>query len=368
MCWSTSARIEGVLASPASWRQPPPHDRPSLPARDHLRRSAPRSSSSSCWRPSCACFRRERRPRLLRLPARGSRPAAGSARPPPTLQPACRQGCPRARRGTRMVGGGAARAGVSSARAHTATRASSTCPRSTRSCSSRWCRCRCRAATASRSARSRCTPKRPASSPSPRSSFLASSGALVAGAVENARLYEEARWRVAELEHLVELSEAAASAATLEELLPVVAERTRGLLGASACLVYLAGSGDDLSLAQPRRRTRVANARPVISMSELGPELARSGPPLDARRAAGGERRHARRPDDRRQRCRSTSARAAANQIAVRDQEDRGDRASCSRRTRSATSLRRCPAAHRRRRRARAPSAWAATSIARTSC
>jgi GAF domain-containing protein len=107
--------------------------------------------------------------------------------------------------------------------------------------------------------------------------FLASSGALVAGAVENARLYEEARWRVAELEHLVELSEAAASAATLEELLPVVAERTRGLLGASACLVYLAGSGDDLSLRAASPADAVANARPVISMSELGPELARSG-------------------------------------------------------------------------------------------
>src|SRR5579871_4951483 len=63
--------------------------------------------------------------------------------------------------------------------------------------------------------------------------LLATSGALVAGLVENARLYAEARRRVAELEHLAELSEAAVSAATLDELLPMVAERTRALLGAS---------------------------------------------------------------------------------------------------------------------------------------
>jgi len=107
--------------------------------------------------------------------------------------------------------------------------------------------------------------------------FLASSGALVAGAVENARLYAEARRRVSELEHLAELSAAAASAATLEQLLPAVAERTRGLLGASACLVYLAGAGEELALRAAAPAEARGDARAVISMSELGPELARSG-------------------------------------------------------------------------------------------
>jgi len=108
--------------------------------------------------------------------------------------------------------------------------------------------------------------------------FLAASGALVAGAVENARLYAEARRRVGELEHLAELSEAAASAATLEELLPLVAERTRGLLGAAACLVYLSTPTDGelrlRAVSPPEART---GARQRIGLSELGPELARSG-------------------------------------------------------------------------------------------
>jgi len=108
--------------------------------------------------------------------------------------------------------------------------------------------------------------------------FLASSGALVAGAVENARLYAEARHRVAELEHLAELGEAAASASTLDQLLPAVAERTRGLLGASACLVYLAETGEGpLRLRCAAPLEAFAGARETIGMSELGPELARSG-------------------------------------------------------------------------------------------
>src|SRR5689334_17633991 len=50
--------------------------------------------------------------------------------------------------------------------------------------------------------------------------FLVSSASLVAGAIENARLYEEMRTRVGELEQLTALAEVIAAAATLEELLP----------------------------------------------------------------------------------------------------------------------------------------------------
>ena len=53
------------------------------------------------------------------------------------------------------------------------------------------------------------TPRRRASSRRPRSTFLVSSASLVAGAIENARLYEEMRRRVDELEHLTELAEIA---------------------------------------------------------------------------------------------------------------------------------------------------------------
>ena len=108
--------------------------------------------------------------------------------------------------------------------------------------------------------------------------LLASSGALVAGVVENARLYAEARRRVAELEHLTELGEAAASASTLEQLLPAVAERTRALLGASTCLVYLTAPGAaELTLRSASPPDALAGARSAIGLSELGPELARSG-------------------------------------------------------------------------------------------
>ena len=41
--------------------------------------------------------------------------------------------------------------------------------------------------------------------------FLVSSASLVAGAIENARLYDEMRLRVGELEHLTELAEAVAA-------------------------------------------------------------------------------------------------------------------------------------------------------------
>lgn len=108
--------------------------------------------------------------------------------------------------------------------------------------------------------------------------FLASSGALVAGAVENARVYADARRRVSELEHLAELSEAAARASALEDLLPAVAERTRALLEAAACHVYLAAPGGEaLQLRASSPPQAAADVRPAIPISEVGPELARSG-------------------------------------------------------------------------------------------
>src|SRR5919197_3051444 len=64
--------------------------------------------------------------------------------------------------------------------------------------------------------------------------FLVSSASLVAGAIENARLYEETRRRVGELEQLTELAETLAHAETLDELLPAVASRARDLLRADS--------------------------------------------------------------------------------------------------------------------------------------
>jgi signal transduction protein with GAF and PtsI domain len=68
---------------------------------------------------------------------------------------------------------------------------------------------------------------------------LVSSASLVAGAIENARLYEEMRRRVDELEHLTELGEILARGETLDTVLPAVASRARKLLRASAASLYL---------------------------------------------------------------------------------------------------------------------------------
>jgi DNA-binding PucR family transcriptional regulator len=106
--------------------------------------------------------------------------------------------------------------------------------------------------------------------------LLTSTASLVGGAIENARLYEETRRRVGELEHLTELAETLARAQQLSEVLPVVAERTRQLLRSRSCHIYLLDGGSE----ELRLRASVPaeeEARPVIRLSELGPELARSG-------------------------------------------------------------------------------------------
>jgi GAF domain-containing protein len=105
---------------------------------------------------------------------------------------------------------------------------------------------------------------------------LASSASLVAGAIENARLYEEMRQRVGELEHLTELGETLARAETLEELLPAVTKRGLGLLRARACHLYLLDAGTEV-LHLRASAPASADARPEIGLSELGPEIARSG-------------------------------------------------------------------------------------------
>jgi GAF domain-containing protein len=105
---------------------------------------------------------------------------------------------------------------------------------------------------------------------------LVSSASLVAGAIENARLYEEMRRRVAELEHLTELGETLARAETLGELLPAVAERGARLLRAKDCHLYLLDPGSE-QLRLRASAPRGATAREEIGLAELGPEVARSG-------------------------------------------------------------------------------------------
>jgi GAF domain-containing protein len=106
--------------------------------------------------------------------------------------------------------------------------------------------------------------------------LLTSTAFLVGGAIENARLYEETKQRVGELEHLTELAETLARAQQLGDVLPVVAELTRQLLRSRSCHLYLLDGGSE-ELRLRASAPPGEEARPSIGLSELGPEIARSG-------------------------------------------------------------------------------------------
>ena len=80
--------------------------------------------------------------------------------------------------------------------------------------------------------------------------FLVHTASLVAGAIENAQLYEETRRRVDALTTLTELSHSLAEVTMREELYDVVTRGARQLLGADACQIWrLDLAADELMLA-----------------------------------------------------------------------------------------------------------------------
>jgi GAF domain-containing protein len=80
--------------------------------------------------------------------------------------------------------------------------------------------------------------------------FLLNTASLVAGAIENAQLYEETRRRVQALTTLTELSQALAAVTRREDLIETVTRGARELLGADECQIYrLDGQTDELVLA-----------------------------------------------------------------------------------------------------------------------
>jgi len=110
----------------------------------------------------------------------------------------------------------------------------------------------------------------------PEVDFLVSCASLVGGAIENARLYEETRKRVSELEHLTRLGDAIARAETLDALLPEIVHHSVGILSASACHLYLLDAGTE----ELHRRASFpvgSPARETLTLAGLGPEIARSG-------------------------------------------------------------------------------------------
>ena len=80
--------------------------------------------------------------------------------------------------------------------------------------------------------------------------FLVHTASLVAGAIENAQLYEETRRRVQALTTLTQLSQALAAVTLREDLYDAVTRGARELLGADACQIYrLDTESDELVLA-----------------------------------------------------------------------------------------------------------------------
>ncbi|MCY7302683.1 MAG: GAF domain-containing protein [Thermoleophilia bacterium] len=108
--------------------------------------------------------------------------------------------------------------------------------------------------------------------------FVVTSASLVAAAIENARLYDETRARVEQLEAITELAEVIAGARTLDELLPEVVARSRGLLRSSTCHLYLLAPGsEEFELQASAPASRDSTTRTTLGLAELGPELARGG-------------------------------------------------------------------------------------------
>ena len=80
--------------------------------------------------------------------------------------------------------------------------------------------------------------------------FLVHTASLVAGAIENAQLYQETRRRVDALTTLTQLSQALAAVTLREDLYDAVTRGARELLGADACQIYrLDADSDELVLA-----------------------------------------------------------------------------------------------------------------------
>jgi GAF domain-containing protein len=84
--------------------------------------------------------------------------------------------------------------------------------------------------------------------------FLVHTASLVAGAIENARLYEETRRRVEGLTSLARLSQEIAAAAGREELVQLVPSGVRRLIGCELCQLY--------QLDETRGRLELASADP----------------------------------------------------------------------------------------------------------
>jgi GAF domain-containing protein len=116
--------------------------------------------------------------------------------------------------------------------------------------------------------------------------FLEHTASLLAGPLDNARLYEQTRKRVARLEALSRLGEQLAEARGRKELADTVTKGMRRLLGAAGCQLYLQQPGGGLELAGGDPAGEV----PQLSDEEIATLLAGGAGALAAPLTSGGER------------------------------------------------------------------------------
>jgi GAF domain-containing protein len=97
--------------------------------------------------------------------------------------------------------------------------------------------------------------------------FLVHTAWLVAGAIQNAQLYEETRRRVDELTTLTQISQTLAAVTDREELYSAVTHGARRLLAADSCQIWRLAPEDDelaLALADPPDPTAVRPGRAAL--------------------------------------------------------------------------------------------------------
>jgi GAF domain-containing protein len=125
--------------------------------------------------------------------------------------------------------------------------------------------------------------------------FVIHAASLVAGAVENARLYAAARRRVEALERIADLSVRTAGASRVEELLPAVTETARVLLRADEAEVLVATRRTGPAWPTTTRRPSPSPWPPTVTCSACsssgGRTASRSTTRTGTSRAASRRRR-----------------------------------------------------------------------------
>ena len=123
--------------------------------------------------------------------------------------------------------------------------------------------------------------------------FLVHTASLVAGAIENAKLYEGTRRRVDALTTLTQLSQALAAVTLREDLYDAVTRGARQLLGADSCQIWrIDPDADELDLAgsDPPDGSRPPRARGAADGADARRPQRRGGGRAAARAARGGRR------------------------------------------------------------------------------